>query len=76
VAKKRELLIAAVRSHRPHAVPGGRLRERDPKERRCQYESCGRAFKPTREWQKFCSSLCRFRAWDEENPRVRIRKTR
>jgi chromosome partitioning protein len=42
----------------------------DPKARYCAC-GCGRAFTPTRRWQIFRDAKCRYRAWDEANPRVR-----
>ena len=33
---------------------------------------CGAKFTPKREWQRFCSSACRFADWNEKNPRQRI----
>jgi hypothetical protein len=77
MAKRKQLMLAAVRSRQAAtAVIGARLRERDPKERRCSYEDCGRAFGPRRAWQRFCSERCRYKAWELENPRVRIKRAR
>lgn len=74
--KRKSLTLAAVKSRvaASHAA-AGRLRERDPKERRCAFDDCGKAFRPVRDWQKYCTSLCRYKAWDVDNPRVRIKKT-
>jgi hypothetical protein len=73
---KQQLMIAGMRSRPAPLRAGARLRERDPKQRQCLYEECGRTFRPTREWQRFCSTRCRYRMWNEENPRVRIRQRR
>ena len=32
--------------------------------------NCGTSFTPTRWWQKFCGSSCRFESWEKSNPRT------
>lgn len=32
-------------------------------------ESCKAVFEKKREWQKFCSSVCRWNDWSERHPR-------
>lgn len=34
-------------------------------------EWCGEKFSVKRRWQKFCSSLCRFKDWDKNHPRTK-----
>lgn len=38
-------------------------------------EECGKDFEPKRRGikQQFCSAKCRWRVWDRNNPRVKIR---
>lgn len=35
----------------------------------CRY--CSIEYTPKRDWQKYCSSNCRVKAWDKDNPRVK-----
>jgi hypothetical protein len=51
-----------------------RHRVRGERQRICTLEGCGRAFRPGREWQRFCSTTCRYRAWDLDHPRVRAKR--
>lgn len=37
----------------------------------CNCEQCGEKYSQYRSWQRFCSSLCKFRAWDKKHPRTK-----
>jgi hypothetical protein len=76
--RKLSKLVAAATGTRPRRIGGLRRdhAERMSKARTCQYGDCGKTFHPQRHWQKFCSTRCRFRAWDADNPRVRVRAAR
>lgn len=39
--------------------------------RRCGYKPCNKVFKPKVFWQKYHSPLCKWKDWDEKNPRKR-----
>jgi len=39
---------------------------------RCSW--CKKAFKPKRDWQKYCSKDCRQKAFEHRNPRQKIGK--
>lgn len=34
-------------------------------------ERCGKKFEPKTYWQKFCSGICKWKNWDEKNPRIK-----
>lgn len=38
----------------------------------CVYDQCLEKFTPNRYWQKFCSSSCRMRDWEEKHPRTKL----
>lgn len=40
--------------------------------RKCVY--CGKSFVPKRPWQKYCQGTCRWEAWDQANPRVKVKQ--
>lgn len=33
---------------------------------------CGNSFEAYRKWQKHCSSRCRWKQWDKNNPRTKL----
>ena len=41
------------------------------KQRKC---TCGKKFTPKRDWQKFHSPACRYKAWVELHPRITVAK--
>lgn len=40
----------------------------------CENDACKKEFKPTRNWQRFCTDECRFLAWIDNNPRISLKK--
>ena len=39
---------------------------------RCEF--CGKGFIPERKWQRFCTTPCRVRDWNQRHPRLTVAK--